>query len=38
VFDEDRRACREAGMDDFVAKPVEPVQLFATVLKWLDRR
>ena len=35
AFDEDRRACMEAGMVDFIAKPVDPEHLFSTLLKWL---
>ncbi len=38
AFDEDRRACTTAGMDDFVAKPVVPKQLYATLLHWLGKR
>jgi len=35
AYDEDRQACLDAGMDDFISKPVEPETLFATLLKWL---
>jgi PAS domain S-box-containing protein len=35
AFTEDRRACTEAGMNDFVTKPVEPSVLYSTLLKWL---
>jgi len=38
AFAEDRVLCLEAGMDDFIAKPAEPELLFATLLKWLERR
>jgi CheY-like chemotaxis protein len=34
----DRQACREAGIDDFLAKPVDGPQLSACLLRWLDRQ
>lgn len=34
VLEEDRRACFEAGMDDFLAKPVIRAELEACVRKW----
>ncbi len=30
----DRQRCLEAGMVDFVAKPIEPEHLFKTLLRW----
>ncbi len=36
AFDEERRRCLDAGMDDHVAKPVVAEQLFATLYDWLS--
>jgi CheY-like chemotaxis protein len=38
AFENDRRACLDAGMNDHVAKPVMPEQLFATLNFWLNRK
>lgn len=35
VFEEHRKACEAAGMDDFVPKPVDPAVLYDTLLRWL---
>jgi len=37
AFTEDRVRCQEAGMDDFLSKPVDPNQLYALLLNWLDK-
>ena len=35
AFVEDKARCLEAGMNDFIPKPIEPEVLFSTLLKWL---
>ena len=36
AFAADRAECMAAGMDDFIAKPFDPDDFFATLLKWLS--
>jgi CheY-like chemotaxis protein len=37
AFEEDRLRCREAGMNDFVAKPVVPERLYSVLLHWMPQ-
>jgi two-component system sensor histidine kinase/response regulator len=37
IFAEDKNACIHAGMNDFISKPVNPDNLFATIIKWLPK-
>lgn len=34
VMQEDKKACFDAGMDDFVGKPIEPEELIGALRKW----
>ncbi|MEI7608525.1 MAG: response regulator, partial [Rhodospirillaceae bacterium] len=38
AMEADRQRCLDAGMNDHVAKPIEPDQLFATLLRWMPVR
>ena len=37
AFVEDRNRCFDAGMNDFLSKPVNPADLFEVILKWIRR-
>ena len=34
AYEEDRQVCLEAGMNDFIAKPVNPENLFEMIGRW----
>jgi len=38
AFAEDKSRCLDAGMNDFLTKPLYPELLFATLLLWLNRQ
>lgn len=37
VFAEDKQACLQTGMNDFIGKPVDPENLYSMIAKWLPR-
>ncbi|MFO1413367.1 MAG: response regulator [Burkholderiales bacterium] len=37
VYDDDRAACRDAGMNDFLAKPTLPARLYEAMLHWTPK-
>jgi CheY-like chemotaxis protein len=38
AFSDDREACFDAGMNDFLTKPVVPTKLYESLLKWVAKR
>jgi two-component system sensor histidine kinase/response regulator len=38
AMEQDKERCLAAGMNDFVAKPIDPDHLFRTLLKWVKPR
>jgi signal transduction histidine kinase/ActR/RegA family two-component response regulator len=36
TFSQDRERCFAAGMNDFIGKPIDPDQLYATLVRWLS--
>jgi CheY-like chemotaxis protein len=37
VFEDDRKACIDAGMNAFLPKPVDPAALRAALARWTNR-
>jgi len=35
AFVEDKQRCQEAGMNDFISKPITPERLYRELLRWL---
>ncbi len=38
AFSEDRSKCLEAGMNDFIIKPIQPESFYASLYEWLVRQ
>ncbi len=38
VLEDDRRRCADAGMNDYLAKPIEPAELLLILRRWLPPR
>ncbi|GIU67051.1 hybrid sensor histidine kinase/response regulator [Candidatus Phycosocius spiralis] len=36
AMEEDRRACKQAGMDDFISKPLDPAMLSSVLERWTN--
>ena len=35
TFSEDREMCYQAGMNDYISKPIDPISLYKALIKWV---
>jgi len=38
AMEEDRNKCKQAGMNDYVAKPIEPLNVYQSLYRWVKDR
>jgi CheY-like chemotaxis protein len=38
ILKEEKQKCLDSGMDDYISKPINPIELQQTVVKWINQK